>query len=356
MDALELTIVQMADVISARRQAREYAAALGFDESASEEILLVVSELGNNLVSHAGGGILTLSPREADAFGENAGITIVSADSGSGLDDVPLAFRDGYSTGGSLGYGMGTVNRLMDTVTVNSNSDTGTYIVCARYFRKPRTQSIPIRHCAHLDIGAATRALPGCDVNGDAFVSIAWDDGILVGVIDGVGHGREAHRAACAARQYVEKHFDRPLAEIFSGTARVCHGTRGVVMALARFDCIPDTQREECLQQRIDRITFASIGNIEARAYGGSGRMNLQVRRGILGLMGFMHQPVVSTSNWCADHMLVIHSDGVRSHWSFDSFPEFITLPADQVAAKLLHNMGRAEDDATVLVVKNKPL
>jgi anti-sigma regulatory factor (Ser/Thr protein kinase) len=354
MECIELPIAREADVISARRRAREYAAAVGFDDRACEEILLVVSELGHNLVTHAAGGTLLLSPLPPGTPDETAGLSITSTDHGTGLGDAPHAFADGYSTGGSLGYGLGTVNRLMDAVTIDANSDTGTRIRCERWIRHARAHTRPTHDGAPLDFGAASRALPGVNANGDTFIIIQWALGALVGVIDGVGHGVEAHRAACAARCYLEAHFDRPLTDLFAGVERACHGTRGVVMALARFDFLPEeahAAREGAL-----RISFASIGNIEARIFGGTDRVNLLVRRGILGMPASAPKPLVSTAAWCADHILILHSDGVRSHWSFDSFPEFITLPADQVAATLLHRMARAEDDATVLVIKNNPL
>jgi len=297
---------------------------------------------------------LTLAPLAPDTASEYTGILIISADRGSGIGDAQCVFGDGYSTRGSLGYGLGTVNRLMDSVTVESNSENGTYIRCERRIRPPRSSPTPARVCAALDIGAATRALPGAGVNGDAFVIIEWAEGALFGVIDGIGHGKEAHRAACAVRQYVESHFDRPLTELFAGSERACHGTRGVVMALARFDAAPETTQEMSQKAQQLRLTFASVGNIETRVYGGTKPLRLLVRRGILGMPRSSVPPAVTTSLWCADHILILHSDGVRSHWSFDSFPEFITQSADQVASTLLKYMGRLEDDATVLVIKNK--
>ncbi len=55
------------------------------------------------------------------------------------------------------------------------------------------------------------------------------------------------------ARQYVESHYDLPLPAIFRGVGRACRATRGVVMALARFDWDQG------------RLSFASVGNIEVR-------------------------------------------------------------------------------------------
>ena len=85
--------------------------------------------------------------------------------------------------------------------------------------------------------------------------SISGPKRALVGVIDGLGHGQFAHRAAQTARQYVENHFDLPLDQIFRGVGRACRATRGVVMALARFDWGQG------------RLAFASVGNIAVRVF-----------------------------------------------------------------------------------------
>src|SRR5258708_16312541 len=109
-------------------------------------------------------------------------------------------------------------------------------------------------------------------VNGDTFVIQQWGESALVGVIDGVGHGQFAYSAAQAARQYVERHYDQPLADIFLGVARTCRATRGVVMGLARFDWGQGT------------LTFASVGTVEARAFDSPEPMNFVIPRRIMPL------------------------------------------------------------------------
>ncbi|MGD2105560.1 MAG: anti-sigma regulatory factor, partial [Anaerolineae bacterium] len=194
------------NVREARRTARALAETIGFDEHEREEIALVVSELGSNLVKHAGGGSLILTSL---ADGTRVGLQIRSVDTGPGIGDEMQAIADGFSTTGSLGYGLGTVNRLMDEfdITSHGGADHGTHIVCKRWLQSRETSG---RQCP-LDLGVATRPYPGMAVNGDAFVIKRWGESVLVAVIDGLGHGQYAHRAAQQARQYVERHFDQPM-------------------------------------------------------------------------------------------------------------------------------------------------
>src|SRR6266851_5341310 len=250
-----IPISDVGDLSAARLMARSMSTAIGFDERAVEEIALVVSELAANLVKHAKGGVLRL--RQTEEAGRT-GIQIDSEDQGPGIPNVEQAIADDFSTAGSLGCGLGAVNRLMDEFDVASRPGAGTSIVCKRWLRL----DVPPAMARPLVFGVASRPCPLMPVNGDTFVIQEWGESALVGVIDGLGHGQFAYRAAQAARQYVERHFDQPLAEIFRGVARTCRATRGVVMGLARFDWGRGT------------LTFASIGNVEARVFGSSEPMN----------------------------------------------------------------------------------
>jgi hypothetical protein len=103
------------------------------------------------------------------------------------------------------------------------------------------------------------------------------------------------------ARPYIEQHFDQPLDHIFRGTGRACRATRGVVMALARFDLAKET------------LTVASVGNIEVRLVSSPQRFNLIVRRGIAGLNA--PNPLPNEHPWTAETLLIMHSDGLATHW-----------------------------------------
>jgi hypothetical protein len=166
----------------------------------------------------------------------------------------------------------------------------------------------------------------------------------LVGIIDGLGHGQFAHRAAQTARQYVENHFDLPLDQIFRGVGRACRATRGVVMALARFDW------------GRGRLAFASVGNIAVRVFPRAEPFHFVVRRGVIGLNA--PGAAVTEHPWSPGHVLVLHSDGVATHWGWKDFPgwadpEAGAPPAAAMAQQLLRAKAKDEDDATVIVVRD---
>jgi len=322
------------DLSALRQVSKTTAAAIGFSERESEEIVLAVSELASNLVRHAGGGMVILTPLSNDG---RSGIQIESVDKEPGIPDIERAMTDGFSTVGSLGYGLGTVNRLMDELDIESQPGAGTHIVCRRWVRVNEASS---KLCP-LSFGAATRPHPQMGLNGDAFVIKQWGESALVGVIDGLGHGQWAQRAAQTARRYVESHFAQLLGETFRGVGRSCRPTRGVVMALVRFDWAQE------------KLTFATVGNIEMRVFNSPEPVKFVIRRGIIGLNA--PNPVVTEHHWEPSNIMVIHSDGVRTHWQWEDFPELANESATITAQRLLHVLAKEEDDATVVVARGKP-
>ena len=324
-----------ADVVQACDGAARMAESLGFPPVHCQEISLVISELGANLLRHASQGRLTVTPLEG---GTQPGIQVESDDAGPGIADVEQAITDGYSTAGGLGLGLGTVNRLMDELDIHSGARGGVQIVCRRWVR-PRPSGLFDRRLA---FGAASRPYRPWEENGDAFIIKQWEGNALAAVIDGLGHGAFAQRASLAARQYIEQHFDQPLDKIFRGAGRACRATRGVVMALARFDLVGR------------KLLIASVGNIEVRLQGGVERFRPIVRRGIVGLNA--PDAVITEHPWTSSTMLIMHSDGLPAHWAWDQFPELDGELPPAIAQRLLRRLARPDDDATVVVAGNASL
>lgn len=330
----KLTVEHSSDVSVARRMAKSFAVSAGFNEKEIEEIALVASELASNLVRHAKSGLL-LFVLLNDAG--RSGIRIETIDEGHGIPNVERAIADGFSTDSGLGYGLGTINRLMDRLDIDSQPGKGTHVVCQRWIKLPESMT----ELCPLSFGAATRPHPNMKgMNGDTFIIKQWGQSALLGLIDGIGHGQWAQRASSTARNYIEGHFSQPLIDIFLGVGRACRPTRGVVMALARFDWAEE------------KLTFASVGNIELRTFYNKDPINYVIRRGIIGLNA--PKPIVTEYHWNSNNILVLHSDGVKTHWRWEDFPELADESPTVIAQKLLQALARDEDDATIIVARGK--
>src|SRR5262245_44271524 len=105
------TLRDTEDVVRVRQAVREWAIACGFSLVDQTKIVTAASELARNAVLHGGGGTVRL---EALNDGARRGLRLVFEDQGPGIPDVTQALRDGYTTGGGLGLGLGGARRLVN--------------------------------------------------------------------------------------------------------------------------------------------------------------------------------------------------------------------------------------------------
>ncbi len=121
----KIEIQTEADIIHARRRARELAETLDFSVMAKTRLATAVSELARNVFHHGGGGHMILE--EVKQQGK-AGVRCVFIDQGPGIPDVTLAMMDGYSTGKTLGHGLPGSKRLVDKFNIESQVGQGSQI------------------------------------------------------------------------------------------------------------------------------------------------------------------------------------------------------------------------------------
>ncbi|MBW2049304.1 MAG: anti-sigma regulatory factor [Deltaproteobacteria bacterium] len=119
---VEVSIRNDADVILARKEARDLARALGFGMLDQTRVVTAVSELARNVVVHAGQGTVFISGLEGK------GLRVVFRDKGPGIPDIEEAMREGYSTVDSLGLGLSGARKLVDSLEVDSRPGEGTTV------------------------------------------------------------------------------------------------------------------------------------------------------------------------------------------------------------------------------------
>jgi serine/threonine-protein kinase RsbT len=132
MDATRVTLPLRAseDVVRMRQAVRERAVQQGLSLVDQTKLVTAASELGRNVIDHAGGGEVTIS---TELNGAQRGVRLIFVDQGPGIADVQLALRDGYSTGSGLGLGLGGAKRLCNEFAIESQPGAGTRITVARW-------------------------------------------------------------------------------------------------------------------------------------------------------------------------------------------------------------------------------
>ena len=314
---------------NARRQALSLAAAMEFDELRQGQLGIIVTEASRNIAAHAGQGEILLS---AWTYGQKAGVDMLALDKGNGIQDVTAALRDGYSTKGTPGNGLGAMLRLASTFQVYSSPTNGT-AVFARVLRTAddvesdspgyRMSSICIPFTGELVCGDAWSAEYG--VNRSVYL-----------MADGLGHGALAAQAAAeairifhlAARQAP----DRILSDIHGALAK----TRGAAVSVA-----------EVLHDR-HVLNYAGAGNIVAAICSGGKTRSLVSMNGTVGhslakIQQFSY-PLPPES------ALILHSDGLATRWNVEQYPGLASRHPALMAGVLFRDFCRKRDDATILV------
>lgn len=314
-----------ADVEVACRVAAGFAGESGFSTREIGELVLIVSELGTNLLRHAENGTLTIERGINDGQGY---AVVVSQDGGPGIRDIEAAMQDGQGKAGGMGAGLGAVQRLSDTLHITSTTS-GTTVRATK-----RAPKVP-----QLSVGIAQKCHPRESVSGDAWVSFSPAPGnYRVGVIDGAGHGEQAAEAALLARDAVIRCANMPLATTFERCHTALKGTRGAVMSLISFDL------------SIMSVEVAGVGNVDGRIRSGDREQHAVMQRGMLGASLPRVRPM--TFRLEADWSIALYSDGVKTRFSLtDYHTPASSAAASELAEALLCDWIRGEDDATVLVV-----
>ncbi len=125
-----MSITRSADIVLVRQAVRQLAVDLKFSLVDQTKIVTAASELARNTLDYGGGGTVTLFALES---GIRLGLQLIFEDQGPGIPDVELALKDGFTTGGGLGMGLGGAKRLMNQFEIVSHVGVGTRITVVKW-------------------------------------------------------------------------------------------------------------------------------------------------------------------------------------------------------------------------------
>ena len=126
----KLPVASDGDIVAVRQRVRALAVELGFSLVNQTKIVTAASELARNTVVHGGGGTVEI---EALVDGMRRGIRMTFRDHGPGIPDLAAALRDGFTTGGGLGLGLGGARRLCNDFDLQSTPGDGTVVRIVRW-------------------------------------------------------------------------------------------------------------------------------------------------------------------------------------------------------------------------------
>jgi serine/threonine-protein kinase RsbT len=127
---IRVEIAANEDVVFVRQRAREQSQRAGFSLLETTKLVTAASELARNALEHGGGGYADI---EVITDGSRRGVRMTFVDEGPGIPDLELALRDGYTSGGGLGLGLGGSRRLVNEFHIESEVGRGTRVQVIRW-------------------------------------------------------------------------------------------------------------------------------------------------------------------------------------------------------------------------------
>lgn len=335
-DVAWVPVEELSAVGKARRTVSSLAERLVFPPTRIAEIEIAVTELSNNLSRHAQQGVLVV--RSVHYGGEDnaaeALIEVAAVDSGPGMADVGLALRDGHSTAGTLGIGLGAVSRLADSCDVYSRVGSGTVLV-ARFTPHHRPAG---GYGDAVPAVGLTRAIDGEQVCGDGYAVRSSGSRLLLMLCDGAGHGPLAATASQrAVRTFCDAESSDPEA-LLRCIDLALAGTRGGAVAVAEIN--PGTRT----------VRFAGVGNISGAVVTERHKRAMVCLPGIAG-----HKThTIRTFDYPLPEgaVVVLHSDGLNDRWAAQACGGVLRRQPLLIAMVLMRTAGTRRDDASVLVAR----
>jgi anti-sigma regulatory factor (Ser/Thr protein kinase) len=328
-----IAVREPSGVGEARRQAAELGRLLAFESTAAGKLALGINEAGMNIVKHARDGLMLLRARHDEG---EAAVEVLALDRGGGMTSVAEAMRDGYSTAGSAGTGLGALARLSPDLQIVSHAGKGTALRFAVHGQStaPKAQSA-------IRIGAVCVPMAGEAACGDGW-AIRQDGAVqTLLVVDGLGHGVAAAAAAHAAIDIALRQgaglSASALIECLHAGMRATRGAAGAVVVL---------------EPGRARGTMCGLGNIVVAVRNSGVTRRLVSHNGIL---GHQRRKVQEFGfDFPAGALVIAHSDGLDTRWRLEDYPGLENAHPALIAGVLYRDHERGRDDATVVVVRNE--
>jgi anti-sigma regulatory factor (Ser/Thr protein kinase) len=353
-----------ADLTRAVLHATQVARSSGFSDVEGKTIATAVSELAKNILKYAGAGSVDVVPTST---ADRTGITITVSDRGPGIENIEEALQDHFSSGGTLGLGLPGVKRMAHEFEISSVPGDGTKVV-VQFFTdgssRPRAfgaaetvQRSPGSRVSsptarrgwggilrsqdedpRVETAFFIRPARGERVSGDEVLLERRGDLVLIGVVDGLGHGKPAHSAATEAKKYLRAHWTDDPVENLQLLDDHLATTIGAAVGVGVLNIEERTLR------------YAAIGNTVLRLVGGAtGRVS-----SVEGTVG------ANTQRRAREHRirlgeretLLCYSDGMSDRFEVDDYPQMLYDKLTTVVASLVDRWGKAYDDVSCVALR----
>jgi serine/threonine-protein kinase RsbT len=299
---------------------------IGFNQLETNMVQYSLSELITNVIKYAQTGVIHLLP-----MGNLRGLRVLVKDSGPGIDNIPEAMKDGFSTmNGSLGIGLGGASRAMDRFQICSNAGQGTEVIMEKWLPIDRDKidyavlSMPKQANAH---------------NGDAYLMKEYHgDSVFIGIIDGLGDGLAAYQKSQFLLKEMEQIYLEDLDMVLNKMRSNLSGQLSDLVSSFAF-----------VQMNKDTIKYLIFGNAMVKMK--QADKTITELSGAV-LNGHRKSPDILKGEIAnqSGSILMICTNGLSKDIHVSSQKE--SLPASMITRKTFEKYRKKDQDATLAIIK----
>ena len=299
-----------------------------------EQMELVCNEIVTNQLKHAkGSGMIQLWENE----GVRSSLDFFALDYGNGIEDLEHAKKDGTTTTGTMGRGLGAIERLSSQSAIYSLAKDklakdqwhGTAVWTRFDIEKHKTRP-------KLEYGLYLRALHDDFYNGDCIFINETESNISWLHIDGLGHGKEAEEAVLPSRGVLD--IDADIEERMNVLSKRLSRGRGGVGTMGDLDI------------STENLAVTGVGDMSVYIVSNGEKRQLPLTSGVL---GHNHRSIeVSNINFPKQALLISASDGIRASWNIKTLPYLWRLHPQMIALVMGQILGRNNDDKSLVVIR----
>ena len=320
-----------------RSKLRAVSRRMGFNDVKREHMELVCKEMVTNQNKFAqGNGLIQLweraQPRPA--------LDLFAFDYGKGIANLETAMRDGYTTAGTMGKGLGAIRRLSSQCEIYSlppelakDSPWHGTAIWARFLGGGEEAA------GALETGSYLRAYQDSSYNGDRIQVRGGKEKTRWLHMDGLGHGREAAEVVDGIGEFLDE--ETPVDGLARRLSAQLQGTRGAVAMLCEADAAMQT------------VKICGVGDMIAYLIANGEKKTVSFSPGVL---GHAHRtPETYILPFPPQALLITASDGLRRSMTLRTLPELWRLHPQLIVLVLGQVMGRHNDDRSVFAVRTNP-
>lgn len=173
-------------------------------------------------------------------------------------------------------------------------------------------------------------------VSGDEVLFEHEPDKTMLAVIDGTGHGYEAHQIAMRIKSLIVKYWSSmELAKLLHKVHLLIHPCIGASVGIVIISG--------------ESLEFAGVGNISAYVIGkesyaftcNPGAVGSQIRN-----------VYIQANDIVAGDVIIMHSDGIKSRFYTQYDNEKLKQPAHEILDYIFNNFAKQHDDASCVVYR----